>query len=138
MFKLISLVALLVFTAPSFAHDCATDFQSFKALVGNSGLAKNWKETSTGNPYILKIRDSSEGKLLLRVESSKGEIATATAMICRRGENFSARILDLDWGPAAPGIAKATSFKEIKIRFIYQSLMKVSISFFGFEYAALD
>ncbi len=135
MLKLVTLVVFFVAAVPSFAQECASDVQSLRALVENKGLATVWKENTNKNPYTLTIADGG-GALLLKVRSQKGEIASAHGVICERGDNFAARLKEIKWGAEAPGLAKATSFKEIKIKFIYDSVMKVSISIFGFEFMA--
>lgn len=134
------LVALLfvLFTATSFAQECASNVSSLRNLVGNADVPLKWRENSGKNTLELDLGQKS-GLILLKITSPKGDWATIQGQICKTGQiNYVAKINTIEWGPAAPGMAKMAGVKEIKIKFPYPNLMKVSVSFFGFEFSPLQ
>ena len=137
MIKAFGLLIFLLISAPTHAEDCARNLNELKTLVGNSDLPLNWKENTKKNPLVLNLKNGS-GALIVKLTSPKGEWATINGMICKKSDHYVARVQDkIIWGAAAPGIVKGSNMKELKLKLPYQSLLKVSVSVFSFEFSPL-
>ena len=136
--KLLSLIFLLQLSFSAFAQDCANSTDSLRALVGNSDLPLTWLENAKKNQLTLKLKNSN-GVLDLNLTTAKGNWAHVTGVICKVGENsFVARVSNMTWGPAAPGMVKMMGkLKELKLRLPYQSLLRVTAKGFSFEFSPL-
>lgn len=135
MKKVLILITLMLFSVVSRADDCASNITQLKALVGNNGLSLNWKENIKNNP--LNLRLSNGGSLLrLKLTNQGGDWADVTGIVCKKSEgSFEARVSNIVWGPAAPGMVKGSNIKTLKIKMPYQSLLKVSVMLFSFEFS---
>lgn len=137
MKKVLILITLLAFSAFAHAEDCASNVAELKNLVGNAGIALNWKENSNSNPLTLRLSNGG-GQLRLKLTNHKGDWADVTGVVCRKGTNsYVARVSNIVWGPAAPGMVKAAGIKSLNLKLPYQSLLKVSVSLFSFEFSPL-
>lgn len=122
-------------SASAFSSECASNIDQLKLLVGNSDLSLRWAEKSS-EPLDLTLKN--EGSLIgLKLKKQGAPWADVTGIICRKGDNYVAKVTTLKWGAAAPGMAKRTNIKEIKIKLPYQSVLKVSIMMFSFEFHAI-
>lgn len=138
MIKTLGFIVFLLLSLPTHAQECAKNIAELKALVGNNGLPLNWKENSDKNPLVLNLKNGN-GSLIVKLSSPKGDWATINGLICKKGDNYVAKVKDrIVWGPGAPGMVKAANIKELKLKLVYQSLLKVSVSFFSFEFSPLD
>lgn len=137
MMKFFSIMVLAIFSLNASAQDCASNIAQLKTLVGNNGLALNWTENTKKNPLHLTLKDGA-GNLNLRLKTVKGEWANVTGVICTRGDNYVAKVAKIDWGPEAPGIAKAAGIKEIKLKLPYPNVLKVSVSLLSFEFSPAE
>jgi hypothetical protein len=138
MMKFMTLILLSMLSISVHAEDCASNSSQLKALVGNNGVAMNWRENTKKNPLSLSLRDG-QGLMNLRLKTAEGDWANVTGVICSRGgDNYVAKVSSLAWGPAAPGIAKAAKIKEIKLKLPYPNVLKVSVSIFSFEFNPAD
>lgn len=133
MMKFLSAFFLLVLSYNVMAQDCASNIAGLKNLVGNNGLPLQWAENTKKNPLLLTLKEGG-GLLNLRLRTAKGEWANVTGTICTRGDNYVAKVSKIDWGPEAPGIAKAAGIKEIKLKLPYPNVLKVSVSLLSFEF----
>ncbi len=119
------------------AEECASTIAELRNIVGNAAAPLNWKENSNKNPLILKLSQGS-GAILLKLSNSKGPWADVVGVICKTGgDSYVARVSSMTWGPAAPSMAKMARIREIKLKLPYQSLLKVSVSMFSFEFSPL-
>lgn len=124
---------MFLLSMSAFAQECASNVTALKTLVGNNGLPTDWMEKCEKNPYRLKIKDAKEG-IIVQVTGEKGEIATLTTEICRKGSNYVANVKNIIWGEAAPGIIKGKNVNSLKLSLPYQSVMKVSVSLMTIEF----
>lgn len=136
MKKLILVIIITLMSASASSSDeCASNLDELKLLVGNSDLSLRWAEQSK-DPLDLTLKN--EGSLLgLKLKKNGAAWADVTGIICRKGQNYVAKVTTLKWGEAAPGLAKRANIKEISIKMPYQSMLKVSIMLFSFEFHAL-
>ena len=140
MKKVLVLITFMLFSLVSRADDCASNVAELKALVGNSGVSLNWRETTKTDPLTLRL--SNGGSLLrLKLTNPKGDWADVTGVVCKKGSNYEARVSNIVWGPAAPGAVKGRKISTMSIKLPYDTLMKVSIKVlvvnFGFEFSAI-
>lgn len=136
MKKLLGIMLLFAISISAQAQECADSVASLKNLVGNSDLPLSWKENTNKNPLFLTLTNTP-GAISLKLRTAKGEWADATGVICKKGSNYVAKVNKILWGPEAPGIAKASGVKEIKLKLPYQSLLKVSVSLVSLEFSPL-
>jgi hypothetical protein len=135
MNKLILLIVILLMSTSAFSKECASSISELKLLMGNSDLSVKWAEKSK-EPLDLTL--SNNGSILgMKIKKQGALWADVTGIICRKGQNYVAKVTTLNWGDAAPGIAKNANIKEISIKLPYQSMLKVSIMLFSFEFHAL-
>ena len=134
------LAALMLFTFAAHADECASNIAGLKNLVGNSAISMNWKENVKSDPLTLRLSNGA-GNLRLKLTNPKGDWADVTGIICKKGDNYEARVNNIVWGPAAPGAVKGRKISTMSIKLPYHSLMKVSIKVllinFGFEFSAI-
>ncbi len=132
--KIILLLVLALFSVSTLAQECATNIQDVKELVGNKDLSMNWIEKTDGKPVTISLANGS-GNMKLTLKDSVGELAKVSLKICRSGEDYKGVVQKIVWGPSAPGFLKGKSIKSFKIKFIYQTEMKVSwfVTSFVFE-----
>lgn len=136
MKKILVMFIIMLMSASAFSSECASNMDELKMLVGNSDLSVKWLEKSK-DPLALSLKN--EGSLLgLKLKKDGAPWADVTGIICRKGQNYVAKVTSMKWGEAAPGIAKKTSIKEITIKLPYQSMLKVSIMLFSFEFHAVQ
>lgn len=129
------LVLSLVFAQAAFAEDCANTIAGLKNLVGNADAPLRWKENGSKNPLNLDL-SSGSGVINLQLTTAKGKWADVAGVVCKTGpDSYVARVSSMTWGPAAPGMAKMAKISQIKLKMPYQSLLKVSVSFFSFEFS---
>ncbi len=135
MMKALILITLMLFSVSSFADNCASNITELKALVGNNGVALNWKENTKSNP--LNLRLSNGGNLLrLKLTNQGGDWADVTGIVCKKNsDTYEARVSNIVWGPSAPGMVKGRKINTLKIKMPYQSLLKVSVMLFSFEFS---
>ncbi len=137
MTKLFTLIAILLISFASHAQECATTVAELKILMGNNGLPLNWAENTKKDPLTLRLSNGA-GALRLKLTSPKGDWADVTGVICKKGmDSYVAKVNNIVWGPAAPNMVKAAKIKEFKIKMPYQTQLKVSVSFFSFEFSPL-
>ena len=137
MMKSLVLMSVMLFSLSSFAQECASNITELKTLVGNSDVALNWRENSKNNPLTLRLSNGG-GALRLKLTNHKGDWADVTGVVCKKGtDSYEARVSNIVWGPAAPGMVKAANIKTIKLKLPYQSLLKVSVSLFSFEFSPI-
>lgn len=135
MKKYLVLIAFMLFSLASHAEECASNITELKALVGNNGLSLDWKENIKSDPLILKLQNGG-GSLRLKLSNSKGAWADVTGVVCKKDQtSFVARVSNIVWGPAAPGVVKGTNIKSINLKLPYQSLLKVKVMLFSFEFS---
>lgn len=141
MKKALTLIAFMLFSLVSHAQTgCATNITELKALVGNPGISMNWRETIKNDPLGLKLSNGGPGQLRLKLSNAKGEWADVTGIICKKGNDYEARVSNIVWGPGAPSIVKGKKLSTLAIKLPYDTLMKVSIRMlisFSFEFAAI-
>lgn len=144
MKKVLIMITLMLFSLASLASrtdECATSISELKTLVGNSAISLNWKETTNDNPLSLKISNSRDNLLRLKLATSSGEWADVTGVVCKKGvQSFEARVNNIVWGQAAPSMVKGKKLNSLSIKLPYDSLMKVSIKMLfsiSFEFAAI-
>ncbi len=137
MKKVLILISLMLFAVASHANECASNVTELKALVGNNDVALNWRENGKSNPLTLRL--SNGGSLLrLKLTNTKGDWADVTGIVCKKSEgSFEARVSNIVWGPAAPGMVKGSNIKTLKIKMPYQSVLKVSVMLFSFEFSPI-
>lgn len=134
MKKIIIMFIVGLMSTSTFANECASNISELKLLVGNSDLSLNWLEKSK-DPLTLTLKN--EGKLLgLNLKKNGLPWADVTGVICRKGENYVANVTTLKWGEAAPGLAKKANIQSINMKLPYQSVLKVKILLFSFEFHA--
>lgn len=136
MKKILVMIIIMLMSASAFSSECASNIEGLKILVGNSDLSTKWLEKSK-DPLTLTIKN--EGSLLgLKLKKNGAAWADVTGIICRKGQNYVAKVTTMKWGEAAPGLAKKSNIKEITIKLPYQSILKVSIMLFSFEFHAVQ
>lgn len=119
-----------LFSINLFANDCAQSTAELKSLVGNSAFPITWIESGDKNPFTLKISERNN-MIHLSLSTKEGLWAKMDTRVCRKNsEKFVAEVNKIEWGPAAPGVARGRSVKEVGISLPYQSTLKVSISIF--------
>lgn len=133
MLKIVSIMFLIVLSMNAMAEECASNLAELRGITKNNGLPLNWSEDTNKNPLHLNLKDGS-GLLNLRLRTAKGEWANVTGIVCTKGDNFVAKVSKIVWGPEAPGIAKAASIKEIKLKLPYPNVLKVSVSLLSFTF----
>lgn len=138
MTKTLVLIILALFSVSSFAEECASNINELKALVGNNGVALNWRENTKSNPLTLRLSNGS-GNLRLKLTNSKGDWADVTGVVCKKdkADSYVARVQNIVWGPAAPGIVKGKKISTLNLKLPYQSQLKVSVMLFSFEFSPL-
>lgn len=140
MKKFLILITMMFFSVVSRADECAKNVTELKALVGNNGVSLNWKENIKNDPLTLKLSDGP-GVLRLKLTNSKGLWADVTGLVCKTGADaYEARVSNIVWGPAAPGVVKGRKISKMSIKLPYQSLLKVSVRVvinFGFEFSPI-
>lgn len=138
MMKSLILMSLMTFSISSHAQQqCASNVTELKTLVGNSDISLNWKETSKSNPLTLRLSNAG-GALRLKLTNQKGDWADVTGVICKKAtDSYVARVSNIVWGPAAPGMVKAAGIKSINLKLPYQTQLKVSVSLFSFDFGPL-
>lgn len=131
------LIALMLFSFVSHADDCARNVSELKALVGNNGVALDWRENTKSNPLTLRL--SNGGSLIrLKLTNPSGDWADVTGIVCKKSaDSYEARVSNIVWGSAAPGIVKGSKIKTLKIKMPYQSMLKVSVMLFSFEFSPI-
>lgn len=135
MKKSLILIALMLFSFASQAEECASNINELKALVGNNGLSLSWKENIKNDPLKLRLSNGG-GALRLKLTNSKGDWADVTGVVCKKGgDSFVANVNNIVWGPAAPGMVKGTKIRSINLKLPYQSLLKVKVMLFSFEFS---
>jgi hypothetical protein len=135
MFKSLSALFLLLSSFTLQAQVCARNVAELRGLVGNSDLPMDWVEDGK-DPLVLRVKNGA-GALSLRISLQGGSWADITGVVCRKGDHFMARVQSLSWGPQAPGIVRRSNIKEIGLKFPYQSMLKVSVALFSFEFIPL-
>jgi hypothetical protein len=135
--KVLILLSLMLFSFASLASECASNISELKALVGNNGIALNWHENTKSNPLKLKLSDG--GNLLrLKLTNPDGDWADVTGVVCKKSQDsYVAQVSNIVWGPAAPGMVKGSKIKTLNIKLPYQSVLKVSVMFFSFEFSPI-
>jgi hypothetical protein len=138
MMKHFILMAFTLFSVSSFAQQqCATNITELKALVGNSDVSLQWKETSKSNPLTLRLSNGG-GALRLKLTNQRGDWADVTGVVCKKGtDSYVAKVSNIVWGPAAPEMVKSANIKNINLKLPYQSVLKVSVSVFSFNFSPL-
>lgn len=126
MNKLLVIFALTLLSSLSYAQECAKDINELKALVGNNGIALQWKENIKTDPLHLKL-SNGPGMLRLKLTNAKGDWADVTGLICKKGANYEARVNNIVWGPAAPSAVKGRKIKSMSIKLPYHSQLTVSV-----------
>ncbi len=135
--KSLLLIALMIFSFASQAEECASNISELKTLVGNSDISLNWKETSRSNQLILRL-SNGPGALKLKLTKNGGDWADVTGIVCKKSEgSYVARVSNIVWGPAAPGMVKGANIRSMNLKLPYQSLLKVSVSLFSFEFSPM-
>jgi hypothetical protein len=125
----------MLFSALSHADECANNISELKAIVGNNGVALNWRENTKSNPLTLRLSNGN-GLLRLKLTNQAGDWADVTGIVCKKNsETYEARVSNIVWGPAAPGMVRGTKLKTLKIKMPYQSQLKVSVMLFSFEFS---
>lgn len=136
MKKTLVMVMIMLMSTSAFSSECASNIDELKTLIGNSDISVKWLEKSK-NPLVLSLKN--EGSLLgLKLKKDDTSWADVIGIICRKGNNYMAKVTSMKWGEAAPRIAKMTNIKEIAIELPYQSMLKVSIMIFSFEFQAIQ
>lgn len=132
--KNVLLVLLALSSFSAFAQECASNTQELRALVGNADLSLNWVEKTDTRPITITVSDASEN-LKLTMAGTEGELAKVNLEICRNGSDYRGIVKKIVWGPSVPGIIRNRSINSFKIKFIYQTEMKISwfVSSFVFE-----
>jgi hypothetical protein len=137
LMKKFLLAALMLFSFASHAEQCASNIAELKNLVGNSGLSMNWKENTKSDQLVLRLATGAGG-LRLKLTKNGQDWGDVTGIVCKKDEqNYIAKVSNIVWGPAAPGMVRAASIKQIKLKLPYHSLLKVSVSFFSFEFSPI-
>lgn len=140
MKKVLILITMMLFSLASRADSCATNISELKALVGNPGISTNWRETIKNNPLNLRLSNGGPGLLRLKLTNAGGDWADVTGIVCKKGNDYEARVSNIVWGPAAPSMVKGKRLSTLSIKLPYDTLMKVSIRMllsFSFEFAAI-
>lgn len=133
--KYITFFLMICWSVSSLAQECATDLASLRKLVGNADISLNWTERNKAPPLKLKVGQSS-GRLTLNLTKGGAKWADVTGSICKKGNNYVAKVGSMTWGPAAPGLVKGSSIKELNIKLPYQSELHVSVAVFKFVFNA--
>ncbi len=138
MSKSFMFIFLMLSSLSSFAQEqCARNIVELKTLVGNSDIPLNWQENARGNPLTLRLSNGG-GALRLKLTNPKGDWADVSGVICKRGTNtYVARVNQIVWGPAAPGMVKSAGIKTINLSLPYHSQLRVSVSVFSFNFSPL-
>lgn len=137
MKKFLILITFMLFSVASRAQDCAKNITELKALVGNNGVALNWRENTKSNPLTLRLSNGG-GQLRLKLTNQGGDWADVTGVVCKKSEgSYEARVSNIVWGPAAPGMVKGSNIRTLKIKMPYQSVLKVSVMLFSFEFSPI-
>ncbi len=135
--KSLLLIVIMLFSFASQAEECASNISELKTLVGNSDVPLNWKENTRSNQLILRLSNGG-GALRLKLTKNGGDWADVTGVVCKKSAtSFVARVSNIVWGPAAPGMVKGANIKTLNLKLPYQSLLKVSVSFFSFEFGPM-
>lgn len=140
MNKLLVILTVMLFSVVSHAQECAKNIDELKALVGNNGISLQWKENIKTDPLQLKL-SNGQGMLRLKLTNPKGDWADVTGLICKKGNDYEARVNSIVWGPAAPGVVKGRKIKTMSIKLPYHSQLRVSVKVmlisFGFDFSPL-
>jgi hypothetical protein len=134
--KQLFLAALMLFSFSVFA-DCASNVDELKNLVGNSGLDLNWKENAKSNQLILHLSNGN-GNLHLKLTKNGQLWGDVTGVVCKKSAtSYYAQVANIAWGPSAPMMVKLAKIKQLNLELPYQSLLKVSVAGFGFNFSPL-
>jgi hypothetical protein len=127
-------LTVLLASQLSFAEECANTIGGLRNLIGNPAASVNWTENSHKNPLDLRLSQGA-GVINLKLSKQGQSWADISGVVCKTGvDSYVARVATLNWGPAAPGMAKMARIKELKIKLPYQTMLKVSASIFSFEF----
>ena len=136
MIKFILLFSLILGSLSAFSQDCANSVAKLKTLVRDEGLSSKWHENTKKNALTVNLKDVN-GNLVITIKNGSQLWANVTGVVCKKGSNFAARVGNIEWGSAAPGLAKSSKIKEIGMKFPYPSVMKISVSLMSLEFSAL-
>ena len=140
MKKFLVLITMMFFSLASQANDCAKNVSELKALVGNNGISLHWRENIKNDPLTLRLSNGS-GLLRLKLTNPKGDWADVTGIICKKGQDsYEARVSNIVWGTAAPGVVKGRKISTMNIKLPYQALLKVSVRVllnFNFDFSPI-
>jgi len=128
-------IILILASFSAQANECASSISELRDLVGNADLPVNWIEKGK-DPLVLSVKNGGD-KLALRIRKGSASWADVTGVICRKGKNYVAKVENISWGSAAPGVVKGVKIKEMSLKLPYHSQLKVSVSLLSFEFTPL-